>query len=80
MIKPGQDNGVYECICLPTDRWYRTGIYLGMYYPCEFRENDYVRVEIEPNRAWRYYKKQDFFEYFKKVIKDDVLNKKEEYE
>ena len=39
-----------------------------------------TRVEIEPNRAWRYYKKQDFFEYFKKVIKDDVINKKEEYE
>ena len=51
-----------------------------MYYPCEFRERDYVGVEIEPNQVWRLIKKQNFFEYFQKVIKDDVINKKEEYE
>ena len=80
MIKPGQDNGVYELVCLPTDKWEREDIYVGMYYPCKFLEDDYVSVEFIPNRAWRYFNKQDFFEYFKKVIKDDVINKKEEYE
>lgn len=75
-----ENNGVYECICLPIDKWERSGLHLGMYYLCSFIEDDYVTVEYIPYRAWKYFNKQDFLEYFKKVIKDDVINKKQERE
>lgn len=80
IINLSENNGVYECICLPIDIWARKGIHVGMYYLCSFTEDDYVTVEFIPNRGWKYIQKQDFLECFKKVIKDDVINKKKEYE